>query len=301
MEMLCVQKNSAVLALSLLVQVCSAGIGIMVGGPVLSRDEDDWEPVYRIYEGQEWDSHDDYLSQERGARFGDKDDSQFRSWKLDQWHHDKIQKVKVELYDDGDEVAEFEFEGTMQNLTSFFSPANLRRSSYGDIPDGLSGTRFPGDDFSFDGDDDSRHWAISSVHKGDCRNDEGWIQVIDKPTPGRDRCVCGYENVAKYPTIMYAKGNRKARWGDRNAVGHADMMQVSVSHVPYPARQQPRAPVMQQPVVMSQQPPQMMPQQPPQMMQPQPPMMQPQMVQQQPGMMPMFPQQVAMYSGDDGK
>ncbi|KAH3705100.1 hypothetical protein DPMN_080165 [Dreissena polymorpha] len=56
-------------------------------------NEDDWEPVYRIYENHEWDSHDDYLSQERSARFGDKDDSQFRSWKLDQWHHDKIHKV----------------------------------------------------------------------------------------------------------------------------------------------------------------------------------------------------------------
>ncbi|KAH3705099.1 hypothetical protein DPMN_080164 [Dreissena polymorpha] len=62
-----------------------------------------------------------------------------------------LSQVKVELYDDGDEVAEFEFEGTLQNLTSFFSPANLRRSSYGDIPDGLSGRPFPGDDFSFDG------------------------------------------------------------------------------------------------------------------------------------------------------
>ncbi|XP_052254407.1 uncharacterized protein LOC127860393 [Dreissena polymorpha] len=259
--MRCFPWNSAVLALSLLVQVCSAGIFGPARDAVREAfNEDDWEPVYRIYENHEWDSHDDYLSQERSARFGDKDDSQFRSWKLDQWHHDKIHKVKVELYDDGDEVAEFEFEGTLQNLTSFFSHANLRRSSYGDIPDGLSGRPFPGDDFSFDGDDDSRHWAISYRHRGDCRNDEGWIQVIDKPTPGRDRCVCGYENVAKYPTIMYAKGNRKARWSDKNAVGHADMMQVSVSHVPYPARQQPQPPVVQQPAAIPQQPQQLQPQ-----------------------------------------
>jgi hypothetical protein len=65
-----------------------------------------------------------------------------------------------------------------------------------------------------DRDDDARHWTVSSRHRGDCFNDEGWIQVIDKPKPGRDRCVCGYENVAKFPTIMYAKGDRKTKWSD---------------------------------------------------------------------------------------
>ena len=39
---------------------------------------------------------------------------------------------------------------------------------------------------------------------------------MDKPKPGRDRCVCSYENVEKYPAIMYAKGNRKTRWADRS-------------------------------------------------------------------------------------
>ena len=58
-------------------------------------------------------------------------------------------QVRIELFDDGDEVAEFEFEGVMQNLTSFFNPRNLRKSSYFDIP--VDGTPFPGDDFSFDG------------------------------------------------------------------------------------------------------------------------------------------------------
>jgi len=51
--------------------------------------------VYRIYEGQDWDSHDDYLSKERSARDGDSDDSQFRSWKLDQWNQKRIQKVCI--------------------------------------------------------------------------------------------------------------------------------------------------------------------------------------------------------------
>lgn len=62
--------------------------------------------------------------------------------------HFVIQQVRIELYDDGDEVAEFEFDGSLQNLTSFFNPRNLRRSSYDDIPDGLA---FTGDSFSFDG------------------------------------------------------------------------------------------------------------------------------------------------------
>lgn len=58
--------------------------------------------------------------------------------------------MRVELYDDGDEVAEFVFEGGIsQNLTSFFNPRNLRQSTYIDIP--VDGTPFPGDDFSFDG------------------------------------------------------------------------------------------------------------------------------------------------------
>ncbi|KAL4228615.1 hypothetical protein ACF0H5_011665 [Mactra antiquata] len=228
-----------------LVKISSGGI--ILGGPGIPQsdnsqlyNEDDWEPVYRIYEGDDWNSHDDYLSKERSARHGDKDDSQFRSWKIDQWHHSKIQKVRVELYDDGDEVAEFEFEGSMQNMTGFFNPANLRKTNYVDVP--TNGQPFVGDDFSFDGDDDSRHWTVSSRHVGDCRNDEGWIQVIDKPKPGRDRCVCGYENVDKYPTIMYAKGNRKAKWSDPRSYGHADMMQISVSYVPYPVQSQP-APV----------------------------------------------------------
>ena len=65
-------------------------------------------------------------------------------------------------------------------------------------------------------DDDDRHWIVSSRHVGNCREDEGWIQVVDKPKPGRDRCVCSYENVEKYPAIMYAKGNRKTRWADRS-------------------------------------------------------------------------------------
>ena len=65
---------------------------------------------------------------------------------------------------------------------------------------------------SLSDDDDDRHWIISSRHVGNCLEDEGWIQVVDKPKPRRNRCVCGYENVEKYPAIMYAKGNRKTRW-----------------------------------------------------------------------------------------
>ena len=56
-------------------------------------DEDEWETLFRIYDGDGWDSHDDWLSQERSARFGDMDDSQFRSWKMDQWKYSKIKKV----------------------------------------------------------------------------------------------------------------------------------------------------------------------------------------------------------------
>ena len=56
--------------------------------------------------------------------------------------------MKVELFDDGDEVAEFEFDADMKNATSFFSPFNLKRSSYDDIQIGVP---FPGDGFSFDG------------------------------------------------------------------------------------------------------------------------------------------------------
>ncbi|XP_052805849.1 uncharacterized protein LOC128235149 [Mya arenaria] len=255
------RTHGAGLVLLLVLQTCRAGI--LYSGPpgqpnMDSYNDDDWEPVYRIYEGQDWDSHDDYTSQERSARDGDKDDSQFRSWKLDQWHHEKIHKVRVELYDDGQEVAEFEFEGTGQNLTGFFGQQTLRRSTYDDIPDGLSGRPFPGDDFSFDGDDDSRHWTVSSSHRGDCRNDDGWIQVVDKPRPGKDRCVCGYENVRKYPTIMYAKGNRKARWSDPTRVGHADMMQVSISHKPYAPRPVPQ-PQMPAPAPQPAYPPQQYP------------------------------------------
>ncbi|WAR04209.1 hypothetical protein MAR_019578 [Mya arenaria] len=189
------------------------------------KKDSQYRSLYRL--GQDWDSHDDYTSQERSARDGDKDDSQFRSWKLDQWHHEKIHKT-------------------------------LRRSTYDDIPDGLSGRPFPGDDFSFDGDDDSRHWTVSSSHRGDCRNDDGWIQVVDKPRPGKDRCVCGYENVRKYPTIMYAKGNRKARWSDPTRVGHADMMQVSISHKPYAPRPVPQ-PQMPAPAPQPAYPPQQYP------------------------------------------
>ena len=57
-------------------------------------------------------------------------------------------QVKIEIFDDGDEVAEFEFDADLRNATSFFSPLNLRRSSYDDIP---IGTPFNGDGFSFDG------------------------------------------------------------------------------------------------------------------------------------------------------
>ncbi|XP_045208244.2 uncharacterized protein LOC123560059 [Mercenaria mercenaria] len=230
---------TALFFVCVVLHVSNAGILMtgQAGGLPVGNDaynEDDWESVYRIYHGDDWDSHDDYLSQERTARYGDNDDSQFRSWKLDQWHHSKIQKVRLELYDDGDEVAEFEFVGVMQNMTSFFNPRNLRKTTYIDIP--VDGSPFTGDDFSFDGDDDARHWTVSYRHRGDCRNDEGWIQVIDKPKPGRDRCVCGYENVDKFPTIMYAKGNTKTKWNNPLTVGYADMMQISVSDVPYPVQ-----------------------------------------------------------------
>ena len=56
-------------------------------------DEDEWDTIFRIYDGDDWNSHDDYLSQERSARYGDEDDSQFRSWKLDQWGYRKLMKV----------------------------------------------------------------------------------------------------------------------------------------------------------------------------------------------------------------
>jgi len=62
-----------------------------------------------------------------------------------------VLQVRIELFDDGDEVAEFEFDGNLQNLTSFFNPRNLRRTTYDDIPDSLSGRAFNGDAFSFDG------------------------------------------------------------------------------------------------------------------------------------------------------
>ncbi|KAL4228616.1 hypothetical protein ACF0H5_011666 [Mactra antiquata] len=201
-------------------------------------DNGDWEPVYRIYEGGEWNSHDDYLSKEKSVRHGNKDDSQFRSWKIDQWHYQNIRKVRVQLFDAGYEVVNFEFDSKMENMTSFFQVTNLKETNYVDI----LGSTAQGDDFSIDGDGDSRHWTVSSRHVGNCRNDEGWLQVIDKPKPGRDRCVCGYENVDKYPTIMYAKGNRKAKWSNRRSYGHADMMQVSISHVPYKAPPSPTPP-----------------------------------------------------------
>ena len=57
-------------------------------------------------------------------------------------------QVKIEIFDDGDEVAEFEFDADLKNATAFFSPMNLKRSSYDDIPIGLP---FTGDGFSFDG------------------------------------------------------------------------------------------------------------------------------------------------------
>ena len=57
-------------------------------------------------------------------------------------------QVKIELFDDGDEVAEFEFDANLLNQTEFFSPLNLKRSSYDDIPIGIP---FNGDGFSFDG------------------------------------------------------------------------------------------------------------------------------------------------------
>ena len=58
-------------------------------------NEDEWEPVYRVYAGQGWDAHDDYTSMQRAATDGDHDDGQFRSWKLDQWHYSKIHKVST--------------------------------------------------------------------------------------------------------------------------------------------------------------------------------------------------------------
>ena len=57
-------------------------------------------------------------------------------------------QVKIELFDDGDEVAEFEFDADLLNQTAFFSPLHLKRSSYDDIPIGIP---FNGDGFSFDG------------------------------------------------------------------------------------------------------------------------------------------------------
>ena len=59
-----------------------------------------------------------------------------------------IFQVKIELFDDGDEVAEFEFDADLLNQTAFFSPLHLKRSSYDDIPIGIP---FNGDGFSFDG------------------------------------------------------------------------------------------------------------------------------------------------------
>lgn len=60
-------------------------------------------------------------------------------------------QVRVQVYDDGQEVADYEFDGDLSNMTGFFNPSRLRKSSYDDIPIGPGAPPFAGDDFSFDG------------------------------------------------------------------------------------------------------------------------------------------------------
>ncbi|KAK3591397.1 hypothetical protein CHS0354_005319 [Potamilus streckersoni] len=222
---------------------------------LLDNSRDDWEPLFRIYGGGKWDSRDDFVKPFKSMDddHDDKDRAQFRSFEMDKWENDGIKKVKMELYDDGRKVHELEFDGDTSNKTNWFSPQKLKSSSWTD----LSG-HFTGDEFSVDGDDDDdHHWTIRNRKSRTC-DEEGWLTIIDRPKNGRNRCLCNYEDVDEFPTVLYAKGPTKTKWSSGN-YGKADMVQISISRIPYQAPQplpQPLPQPQPQPPVMMTAPPQ---------------------------------------------
>ncbi|CAC5398097.1 unnamed protein product [Mytilus coruscus] len=145
-----------------------------------------------------------------------------RNHVIDHWTEMNVKMVKVELYQNNEQVVWMTFNARNSNNLNWFSKKNLYQSSFMDLTTRSRTNYFCGWIFRLFGLNNmflfsnytfcfncresiqnvvSRRFYISQQHQG-CPNDFGWLCIAEKPD------VCKWAQFSKYPVLMYTKQGR---------------------------------------------------------------------------------------------
>ncbi|KAK7488060.1 hypothetical protein BaRGS_00020651 [Batillaria attramentaria] len=142
-------------------------------------------------------------------------DRHYRGKVLDTWSN--IDRVRVSLYEGGEEKAFVEFDGNDSSLDNWFRRDRLVDSSWPDLSTESQNY------FSIAGHaraDLGRRFFINKSYAG-CPYDFGWLALIDVND------VCDWGKTSSTPKILYSPGSSYVHWG-KGAEAVADVMTISV-------------------------------------------------------------------------
>ncbi|XP_025104747.1 uncharacterized protein LOC112570486 [Pomacea canaliculata] len=195
--------------------------------------KDDWILVFRAAAGiaqpvyDTWTRvgyHDDYQLTRATmpcgcTRTSGSCDRHYRSRLLDSWPSRAIDKVKMALYENGNETAYMIFSGHGTSYMDWFSANRLVESSWTDLKSASH------DFFSIVGLQHSvvyRRFYISNrnIH---CPDDIGWLNIKDRANS------CSWEASSQIPVFVYSKAKTMINWQNAGSLrGFADVMAVWV-------------------------------------------------------------------------
>ncbi|XP_021365473.1 uncharacterized protein LOC110458195 isoform X2 [Mizuhopecten yessoensis] len=147
----------------------------------------------------------------------------YRHSMIDRWDSSGVDKVRVELYKEGELVAHIVFNGKGSTSTSWFSQDQVLSSNWFDLKE--TNTE-KGKHFSFLGysnNNINRRLYINKLWAGGCRLHKGWMVVVEGVTRGQG---CGYETYRSYPVFLYIPHTYADYFDDFKS--EADVFAISV-------------------------------------------------------------------------
>lgn len=138
---------------------------------------------------------------------------------IKQWTSLNIQKVKLELYSEGNVVMQLVFNGEGSDSMDWFNNRRLMYSTYEDMHKNSVYNYFSIQGYITN---DARRFHINSEYHG-CPGDVGWLTVVDSDPTGR----CGWETDRPRPQFLYSKSKTMRNWNSGD-IGLADMLAIFI-------------------------------------------------------------------------
>ncbi|XP_033729550.1 uncharacterized protein LOC117318698 [Pecten maximus] len=179
---------------------------------ILEKKVGDWQMIYRARSrngqsvvnsymkqgvaSEQTETNTDCVSVNRR----DQCSTNYRHSMIDRWDSSGVQKVRLELYKEGELVAHVVFNGKSTTSTSWFSKENVLSSNWIDLKES---NYEKGNHFSFFGyrdNDIDRRLYINKEWKRGCGSHKGWMVVVEGMTRGNG---CNYEVSSSYPVFLY--------------------------------------------------------------------------------------------------